>query len=98
MNTRRLWIAITLSLVLCMPAGGFVFGVIHCTDCGASILGRIFIGFISAVLTLFTFGFPPRNEGGVGDPYNAWPYVIAAAFVIFAVTAGLLRRKPSSQV
>jgi hypothetical protein len=76
-----------------MPAGGYLFGVTHCTDCGSSILGRIFIGFVFAVLTPFTFGFPPRNEGGVGAPYNGWPYIIVAALVIFAVTAGLLRRK-----
>jgi len=54
-----------------------MFGFTHATGVGwdlAGILDRVFIRVIFAVLTTLFMGFPPRNEGQVGEPFNAWPY------------------------
>lgn len=77
---------IVLSFVLAIPVGGFVFGFYMCKDCGWNVLGRAFIGCVMAWLTTVTFGYPPKNGGGVGEPYNAWPYIIVAwAFIAVAM-------------
>jgi hypothetical protein len=89
---KRLLIPALISLVLAMPVGGFVFGFVHCTDCGWDVLGRGFIGIVSAFLTSIFLGFPPRNEGGVGAPYNAWPYIIVAFLVVFLCSALFMNR------
>jgi hypothetical protein len=89
MKKQYLLISAFLSLVLCMPTGGFLLGFVQCKDCGSNPLLWTFIGLIFAVLTPMTLGFPPQNEGGVGPPFNAWPYIAVAAAVIFTVSAAL---------
>jgi len=91
MKLRLLVSATVVSLVLCMPVGGFLLGFVECQDCGSNPLLRSFIGLIFAVLTPFFLGFPPRNEGGVGPPYNAWPYIATAAVAIFVLLVALGR-------
>jgi hypothetical protein len=71
---------ILISGLLALPVGGFIFGAIHAD--GGGLVGRLFIGLIFALLTSMFGGFPPRNEGGVGEPYNAWPCIIAAWIVL----------------
>jgi len=70
-------------------AGGFVAGLVW-AECGNTLLGnvfgRLFIGCVFSVLSMLTLGFPPRNEGGVGPPYNAWPYIIGC-WLLFLVLA-----------
>ena len=94
MKARHLLISALVSAVLCMPAGGFVFGFVHCVDCGWNLAMRAFIGLLFAVLSPIFLGFPPKNEGGVGEPYNAWPYIGTTAAAIFiVVTAWIYVRK-----
>ena len=85
MKAVRLVAFMMISLVAAGPFGGFVFGFLTCSDCGWNIFGRLFIGCVMAVLTPLSGGFPPRNEGGVGEPFNAWPHIVMVGFVVFAV-------------
>ena len=73
---------LAIGLAVSFPFGGFLFGFVTCEGCGWNIFGRMFIGCVFAVLTPMTLGFPPKNEGGVGEPYNAWPFILFAWFVI----------------
>lgn len=36
------------------------------------------------IASIFTFGFPPANEGNVGTPLNAWPYIFACWLALYA--------------
>lgn len=83
MKTRRILILLVISLAVAGPAGGFIFGVLNCDDCGWNMLGRLFVGCVMAVLTPLSGGFPPQNEGGVGPPFNAWPHIVAAGILTF---------------
>jgi hypothetical protein len=56
------------------------------------LLGRALIGAVFAILTPLSFGFPPQNEAGSGEPYNAWPYVAGSALVLFALLAMVFYR------
>jgi uncharacterized membrane protein len=98
MKGRRVLIPALFSVALCMPFGGFLFGLFHCEDCGWNPASRALIGFFFAVLTPFSRGFPPKNEGGVGEPFNAWPSIGIAAVVIFVIVAVVmnLRRDPNN--
>jgi hypothetical protein len=91
MNLRHLVSSAVVSLVLCMPVGGFLLGFVECQNCGWNPLLRSFVGLFFAVLTPWFLGFPPQNEGGVGPPYNAWPYIAIAAVAIFVVLVALGR-------
>jgi hypothetical protein len=84
MKTKRIVILALISAALAVPLGGFVFGFMHCDDCGFNIFGRSFIGLIFAVLTPLSGGFPPQNEGGVGPPFNAWPHITGAWVLLFS--------------
>jgi hypothetical protein len=95
----RLLLPALLSLTLCMPIGGFIFGLVNAEDCDgilANVLGRPFIGLVFAFLTVAFWGFPPRNGGGVGEPFNVWPYILPVAIVLFVTFAALTRRKRRS--
>ena len=63
-------------------AGGFVAGAIWCIGCEGKPFGRLFIAVIGGILSIIFAGFPPANEGGVGPPNNAWPY-IAMCWIVF---------------
>jgi hypothetical protein len=84
MQPTRLVVIALISGALAMPLGGFVFGFMQCDDCGANLLGRGFIGLVFAVLTPLSGGYPPRNEGGVGAPFNACPHIVAAWILLSA--------------
>jgi len=76
MSLKPLLKSAVFSVLLAMPVGGFVFGFVHATHCAWwNIVGRGFIGVIFAVLTPLCWGHPPQNEGGVGEPFNVWPYI-----------------------
>src|SRR5688572_15942179 len=91
MKIKRTAIIALISASLAMPLGGFVFGFMHCDDCGFNILGRSFIGVVFAILTPLAGGFPPQNEGGVGAPFNAWPHISGTGLLLFS--AMLYREK-----
>jgi len=69
---------------------GFIFGMIYCQDCNGNIVTRLFIGFISALATLFTFGHPPLNPGNT--PLNIVPHTIVVWLVSFLVIKKMTRR------
>lgn len=92
----RLAVAAVVSFVLALPVGGFVFGFAHCRDCASGdFFGRALIGAVFAILTPLSFGFPPENEAGSGEPWNAWPHIAVSALVIFAVLTALLYKLQS---
>ncbi len=67
--------------------GGIVFGIFICKDCEGIVgntIGRLLVGLVMGFLSFFQFGFPPRNDSGMGDPYNVWP-VILTLWLIFIV-------------
>lgn len=85
---------VLVATVLALPLGGFIFGFTHANDAD-TVLGRIFIGLVFVVLTSFSLGFPPRNAGAMGEPYNAWPQIgIAFAILLVILTLRELRRPP----
>lgn len=74
---------------LSMVIGGFIFGFVQAgvdEDSGFDVLGRTFVGIVFAFLTPLSGGYPPKNEGGVGEPFNAWPYIIPTYVVFCAVS------------
>jgi hypothetical protein len=83
-------IAGAVSFPIAIVVGGFCFGFASCDDCGGNILARMFIGLIFAILTPATLGFPPKNEAGAGQPFNAWPFIILAWLAIFMIITGFL--------
>jgi hypothetical protein len=93
MDSKRLAVSTIISAALALPLGGFVFGFMNCEDCGANVFGRALVGLIFAFLTPVTGGFPPRNEGGVGDPFNAWPHIVATWILLTAFLVSRARRK-----
>lgn len=73
--------------------GGFCFGFVNCKDCGVNVLGRAVVGLGLSVLTAICAGFPPRNAGGRGEPFNVWPYIIPAWVVVFVLNLWRQARK-----
>jgi hypothetical protein len=81
---------VVLSLIVALPLGGFSYGVEHCQDCRVS--DRVFMGSVTAVLTVLSGGFPSWDNDAHGAPRaNAWPQVLAVAVVIFCVSFTLVR-------
>ncbi|HKU38359.1 MAG TPA: hypothetical protein VJR89_09435 [Polyangiales bacterium] len=89
-----------LSLMLAVPLGGFVYGFQHCLDCGDSIGDRLFMGCITAVLTILGGGYPSWQNHPNHPRANAWPYIWVVAGLLFCVAIGLVRiatRRSSTQ-
>ncbi|MGH9546088.1 MAG: hypothetical protein ACRD23_12840 [Terriglobales bacterium] len=95
MSTKDTQVKLLLSsifaLFACLPATGFVYGLVVC-DCGHNIfgqtLGRVFVGFVEAFVTSITLGKPWDNEGGTAST-NIRPFVVLGFFLI-AMTIYLL--------
>ena len=86
-NSKKKSIIISLlaGLMLSFPLTGFVYGLFACSDCGngvSGIAGRIFIGFVEAVLTTITLGAPWDNEGGTTST-NLKLYVLITFVIVF---------------
>ncbi len=82
-------ISLALAACLCFPITGFVAGL-FLADVGNSgpfgqVYGRMFLGCIFAVLNSVFLGSPPRNEGGVGEPYHLFFYSLATGVVLFGL-------------
>jgi protein-S-isoprenylcysteine O-methyltransferase Ste14 len=78
-------IIIVLASATAVPAGGFVFGWVHAEPSTMGMSGHIIVGVVFAILTTITMGYPPKNEGGAGEPWNAWPYILGVWGVILGV-------------
>jgi hypothetical protein len=92
----RTIISLLVGLILCLPLTGFIYGVFACKDCTRGLLsqtiGRVFIGFVEAVLTTLTLGKPWADEAG-HPGNNLRPYVIAVWLLIALVTYFMRRKK-----
>ena len=68
--------------------GGFVFGIFTCVDCYGffdNTIGRVLTAVIIAIISIFSFGFPPKNEAGVGEPFNAWPAILVCWWALIFI-------------
>ena len=82
---------IGMPFLISFPLGGFLFGFLNAQEAG--LVSRLVIGLVFSFLTPLTGGYPPRNEGGVGEPYNAWPYIGVAFAMTVAVKYWRKRRR-----
>lgn len=94
-NARvKLLLSSIFALFACLPATGFVYGLVIC-DCGHDIfgqtLGRVFVGFVEAFLTSITLGKPWNNEGGTSST-NIRPFVVLGFSLIATTIYFLLGR------
>jgi hypothetical protein len=94
---KRLIVIAVIATVAAAPMGGFVFGFLHCTDCGFNVFGRMFVGLVFAVLTPLSGGFPPQDEAGVSASLNAWPYIGGTWLVIVLLLAAREHRRGKKQ-
>jgi hypothetical protein len=76
--------AVVIVAVIGMPLGGFVFGIAHAQGPGSPGL-VILVGIAYAILTSITLGFPPKDESGNHDTYNAWPYILGTDLVLLII-------------
>jgi hypothetical protein len=98
-NIKFIAIAIFISLIISLLLGGFIFGFVNADDCPRGlwgIFGRIFIGIIFAILNLVFYGFPPKNEGGVGEPFNTWLYVGIVFILIVPLVYQFIQKRRSN--
>ncbi len=90
----RLLLSSIFALFACLPATGFVYGLVVC-DCGhdffGQTLGRVFVGFVEAFVTSITLGKPSNNEGGTSST-NIRPFVVLGFFLIATTIYLLLGR------
>lgn len=90
----RLLLSSIITLFVCLPATGFVYGLIVC-DCDHTLfgetLGRVFVGFVEALVTSITLGKPWDNEGGTSST-NIRPFVLLGFFLIATMIYLLLGR------
>jgi Trk-type K+ transport system membrane component len=84
MKSTKLWRRGVLSVFTAIPAGGFLFGVLHPGDPDPNPIGRIVYAFMMAVQTPLHAGFPLHHDGISLHPYNAWPHIAVAWILIFS--------------
>ncbi len=74
-----------LRLIVCsfliLVFGGFIAGILHCSDCDG-IIDRIFLGCIWSVISVLGFGRVPIDGVGVGYA-STWIYGIPVSAVLF---------------
>lgn len=61
-----------------MPAGGFIFGLLHAGDPDPNPVGRVVYAGLMAVMTPLHAGFPPHDGADAGQSSNAWPHIAIA--------------------
>ncbi|QOX79850.1 hypothetical protein FY034_13215 [Trichlorobacter lovleyi] len=82
-----------VSFVVSYLSGGFVAGIFMCSNCSLDEpLGYLLISLIIGILSIFTGGFPPANEGGVGPALNSWPYIAGCWACIILVRLVIKKR------
>lgn len=88
-----------LGILLSFPVTGFIYGFYSCEDYNngiTSLLGRIFTGFVEAILTTITLGAPWNNEGGTSST-NLRFYVFLSALFITFLFFKIQKRKENRQ-
>lgn len=94
-NSKLLFTASIIGLLLSFPVTGFMYGFVGCTDCGegsSGIAGRLFIGLVEALLTTTTLGMPSNNEGGSSNT-NLRLYVFITFIIITLLAYKVLNKK-----
>jgi hypothetical protein len=92
MKTSRLWRHLAISLLAAGPAGGFILGLLNAGDPDPNPIGRVVYACMLAVETPLHAGFPPHDQAGAGQAFNAWPYMIISGLLIFSWLAYRDRR------
>ncbi|MFH7001333.1 hypothetical protein [Flavobacterium bizetiae] len=93
-DRKILYTSAIIGVLLSFPLTGFIYGFATCKDCGegiSGIFGRIFIGFVEAILTTITLGAPWDDEGGTTST-NLRFYVFLAA-LIFTLMIFFIRKR-----
>jgi hypothetical protein len=100
MKSTRRWRHVAFSCLAGIPAGGFLFGLLHAGDPDPNIIGRLCHAGMVAALTPLHAGLPPCDVEGVRRVVNVWPHIAVASLLIFS---GLVlrdrataRRRPSA--
>ena len=81
MRSKRLWRQLAVSVIAAVPVGGFMLGLVNAGDPDPNPIGRIMYAFMMAVVTPLHAGFPPHDQAGPGQFFNAWPH-IGIAFLL----------------
>ena len=81
MRAKRLWRYFAVSLIAAGPAGGFILGLLNAGDPDSNPIGRLVHACMLTVVTPLHAGFPPNNQAGAGQSFNAWPH-IAISFLL----------------
>ena len=80
-GAKRLGRHAAVSLIAAGPAGGFILGLLNAGDPDPNPVGRFVHACMLTVLTPLHGGFPPNNQTGAGQSFNAWPH-IAISFLL----------------
>ena len=97
MKSKKLGQHVALSLIAAGPAGGFLLGLLHAGDPDPNPIGRIAYAGLMAVQTPLHAGFPPRQEAGVDQSFNAWPCIAISFLLIFSWLASRERKTDKRQ-
>lgn len=84
MKSKNLGRHAAVSLIAAGPVGGFLFGLLHAGDPDPNPIGRFVYACMMAVVAPLHAGFPPRNEAGAGQSFNAWPHMAISCLLIFS--------------
>ena len=74
-------------LVICCALGYLLGGALLGLMWGSGDTGNPFALLFAAIFVMIgsavTFGYPPANEAGIGEPLNAWPWIRLSFCLIF---------------
>jgi len=83
MRSKKLWRYAAVSLIVAVPAGGFIFGILNAGDPDPNPVGRVVYACMMAVVAPLHLGFPPNHEAGANQSFNTWPHIAISSLLIF---------------
>jgi hypothetical protein len=83
-EAKRLWRYAAVSLLAAGPAGGFLLGLLNAGDPDPNPIGRLVHACMLTVVTPLHAGFPPNNQAGAGQSFNAWPHIAISFLLILS--------------